>query len=58
MHLLEEQFERLCATSKLRKIGRADLLIASIALANRATAAPRAFKHSKVLTTKVFACFK
>lgn len=30
-----EQFDRLRVTPKLRKIGRADLLIASIALANR-----------------------
>nr|WP_207714305.1 DUF4384 domain-containing protein [Scytonema sp. UIC 10036] len=32
-----DEFERLRAVSKLRKIGRADLLIASISLANRAT---------------------
>jgi len=32
-----DEFERLRMVSKLRKIGRADLLIASISLANRAT---------------------
>ncbi len=40
-----EQFDRLRATPKLRKIGRADLLIASIALANRATLATRNLRH-------------
>lgn len=32
-----DEFERLRRVSKLRKVGRADLLIASISLANRAT---------------------
>ncbi|HEY9742036.1 MAG TPA: type II toxin-antitoxin system VapC family toxin [Coleofasciculaceae cyanobacterium] len=40
-----EQFDRLRATPKLRKIGRADLLIASIALANRATLVTRNLRH-------------
>lgn len=40
-----EQFERLRATPKLRKIGRADLLIASIALANRAILVTRNLRH-------------
>ena len=37
-------FERLLQNRKLRKIGRADLLIASIALANRATLVTRNVK--------------
>jgi tRNA(fMet)-specific endonuclease VapC len=40
-----EQFERLQAVSKLRKIGRADLLIASIALANQAVLVTRNLRH-------------
>jgi tRNA(fMet)-specific endonuclease VapC len=40
-----EQFDRLRATPKLRKIGRADLLIASITLANRATLVTRNLRH-------------
>jgi tRNA(fMet)-specific endonuclease VapC len=40
-----EQFERLRVTPKLRKIGRADLLIASIALANRAILVTRNIRH-------------
>ena len=40
-----EQFERLRDTPKLRKIGRADLLIASIALANRAILVTRNIRH-------------
>jgi tRNA(fMet)-specific endonuclease VapC len=40
-----EQFERLQASSKLRKVGRADLLIASIVLANRATLVTRNLRH-------------
>jgi tRNA(fMet)-specific endonuclease VapC len=36
-----DEFERLRIVSKLRKIGRADLLIASISLANRATLVTR-----------------
>ena len=42
-----DEFERLRAVSKLRKIGRADLLIASISLANRATLVTRNIKHFK-----------
>jgi tRNA(fMet)-specific endonuclease VapC len=40
-----EEFDRLRAVSKLRKIGQADLLIASIALANRATLVTRNLRH-------------
>jgi tRNA(fMet)-specific endonuclease VapC len=40
-----KQFERLQASSKLRKVGRADLLIASIVLANRATLVTRNLRH-------------
>ncbi len=40
-----DEFERLRAVSKLRKIGRADLLIASISLANRATLVTRNLRH-------------
>jgi tRNA(fMet)-specific endonuclease VapC len=39
------QFERLKSNSKLRKIGRADLLIASIALASRAILVTRNVRH-------------
>ncbi|WP_017748687.1 type II toxin-antitoxin system VapC family toxin [Scytonema hofmannii] len=42
-----EQFDRLRTISKLRKIGRADLLIASIALANRAILVTRNIRHFK-----------
>jgi tRNA(fMet)-specific endonuclease VapC len=42
-----DEFERLGAVSKLRKIGRADLLIASISLANRATLVTRNIRHFK-----------
>ena len=35
------EFDRLLATKGLRRIGRADLLIASIALANKATLVTR-----------------
>lgn len=38
-------FDRLTTDRKLRKIGRADLLIASIALANRATLVTRNLRH-------------
>jgi tRNA(fMet)-specific endonuclease VapC len=38
-------FERLTKTPALHKIGRADLLIASIALANRATLVTRNRRH-------------
>lgn len=39
------QFNRLVALRNLRKIGRADLLIASIALANRAIVVTRNVRH-------------
>ena len=42
-----DEFERLKKVSKLSKIGRADLLIASISLANRATLVTRNTKHFK-----------
>jgi tRNA(fMet)-specific endonuclease VapC len=42
-----DQFDRLRAITKLRKIGRADLLIASIALAHRATLVTRNLRHFK-----------
>lgn len=41
------QFDRLRATKGLRKIGRADLLVASIALAHRATLVTRNVHHFK-----------
>ena len=39
------QFDQLRAIKRLRKIGRADLLIASIALANRAVLVTRNVRH-------------
>jgi tRNA(fMet)-specific endonuclease VapC len=39
------QFDRLRVQSNLRKVGRADLLIASIALAQRATVVTRNIRH-------------
>jgi tRNA(fMet)-specific endonuclease VapC len=39
------EFDRLRADKKLKKIGRADLLIASIALARRATLVTRNLRH-------------
>ncbi len=39
------QFERLRTTKALKKIGRADLLIASIALVQRATLVTRNLRH-------------
>ncbi len=39
------QFERLKTVSKLRKIGRADMLIASIVLANKAILVTRNLRH-------------
>jgi tRNA(fMet)-specific endonuclease VapC len=41
------EFNRLRDISKFRKIGRADLLIASITLANRATLVTRNLRHFK-----------
>jgi tRNA(fMet)-specific endonuclease VapC len=40
-----EHFNQLKESSRLRKIGRADLLIASIALANRAALVTRNVRH-------------
>lgn len=40
-----DEFDRLRATGRLRRIGRADLLIASIALAHRATLVTRNVRH-------------
>lgn len=40
-----DQFNRLLALRNLRKIGRADILIASIALANRAVVVTRNVRH-------------
>jgi tRNA(fMet)-specific endonuclease VapC len=39
------EFDRLRAARRLRKIGRADLLIASIAIAHRATLVTRNVRH-------------
>jgi tRNA(fMet)-specific endonuclease VapC len=39
------EFDKLCKRKKLKQIGRADLLIASIALANKATLVTRNVKH-------------
>jgi tRNA(fMet)-specific endonuclease VapC len=44
-----EEFDRLCGIKNLRKIGRADLLIASIALANGAILVTRNSKHFKLV---------
>lgn len=38
------EFDRLCLQKKLKKVGRGDLLIAAIALANRATLITRNLK--------------
>jgi tRNA(fMet)-specific endonuclease VapC len=43
------EFDRLRQNKKLKKIGRADLLIASIALANRATVVTRNLRHFRQL---------
>ena len=45
------KFDQLRASSRLRKIGRADLLIASIALANRATVVTRNVRHFSAIAT-------
>jgi tRNA(fMet)-specific endonuclease VapC len=39
-----EQFQTLCSQSRFRKVGRGDLLIASISLAHRATLVTRNLK--------------
>jgi tRNA(fMet)-specific endonuclease VapC len=44
------EFDRLRDISKFRKIGRADLLIASITLANRAILVTRNLRHFKQIT--------
>ena len=44
-----DEFERLSKIKSLRKIGRADLLIASIALAHRATLVTRNLKDFKLV---------
>jgi tRNA(fMet)-specific endonuclease VapC len=44
------EFDRLRSVSKFRKIGRADLLIASITLANRATLVTRNLRHFKQIS--------
>jgi tRNA(fMet)-specific endonuclease VapC len=43
------EFDRLRENKKLRKIGRADLLIACIALANRASLVSRNLKHLRLV---------
>jgi tRNA(fMet)-specific endonuclease VapC len=44
------EFDRLRAMRRLRKIGRADLLIASISLAHRATLVTRNVRHFQQIT--------
>ncbi|MGV2390470.1 MAG UNVERIFIED_CONTAM: type II toxin-antitoxin system VapC family toxin [Microcystis novacekii LVE1205-3] len=44
------QFDRLQGISKFRKIGRADLLIASIVLAHQATLVTRNLRHFRQIT--------
>jgi tRNA(fMet)-specific endonuclease VapC len=44
------EFDRLHAMRRLRKIGRADLLIASISLAHRATLVTRNVRHFQQIT--------
>ncbi len=46
-HAASVEFDRLRGVSKFRKIGRADLLIAGITLANRATLVTRNLRHFK-----------
>ena len=43
------EFDKLRQSTKLKKIGRADLLIASIALAHRATLVTRNLKHFRLV---------
>jgi tRNA(fMet)-specific endonuclease VapC len=53
-----DQFERLIAIRPLRKMGRADLQIASIALANRATLVTRNLKDfSRIPNLKIINWF-
>jgi|SRR5579872_1432806 len=44
-----DEFDRLRQNKKLKKIGRADILIASIALAHRATQVTRNLKHFQLV---------
>lgn len=44
-----EEFDRLPTQKKIKKIGRADLLIASIALANRAMLVTRNVRHFELV---------
>ncbi len=44
-----EQFDRLRRVKSLRKIGRADLLIASIALSRQATLVTRNLRHFRLI---------
>ncbi len=44
------QFDRLRSVSKIQKIGRADLLIASIALANQARLVTRNLRHFRQIS--------
>ena len=44
------EFDRLRTVTSLRKIGRADMLIASVALSNRATLVTRNLRHFKQIT--------
>lgn len=43
-------FDRLLTTRGMRKIGRADLLVASIALAHRATLVTRNLRHFRQIS--------
>ena len=43
------EFDRLRQNKKLKKIGRSDLLIACIALAQRATVVTRNVKHFRLI---------
>ena len=43
------EFDQLCQNKKLRKIGRADLLIASIALAHKALLVTRNQRHFRLV---------
>jgi tRNA(fMet)-specific endonuclease VapC len=47
--LAAAEFDRLRTNKKVKKIGRADLLIACIALANRATLVTRNLKHFRLV---------
>ena len=44
-----QQFEKLLGNKKLKKIGRGDILIASIALAHKAKLATRNLRHFKLV---------